>query len=335
MSDNEINKRKLEHIKIVLEKNVEPGSKPFEKYRLPFKALPEISLEEIETETKFFGKKLSFPFVISSMTGGPDKGSVINRDLAIAAEHCQVALGVGSMRVTLTKPESLKSFKIRGLCPNIPLFANFGLVQLNYGYGANEINKVIDSIEADGIFLHANHLQEAIQPEGDTNFAGLLKKLEKILPKIERPVIIKEVGSGIDFETAKKLHEIGIKWIDVSGLGGTSWTAVEGHRRNDDLGEIFKNEGIPTDQALKECSKIKGLNLIAGGGLRTGLDISKAIAMGAKMATAAKPLLAPALKSPEASIEILEKLKKELQIAMFVAGCKDLQALEKIKLVEK
>ncbi|HEX9804650.1 MAG TPA: type 2 isopentenyl-diphosphate Delta-isomerase, partial [Candidatus Dojkabacteria bacterium] len=280
-------------------------------------------------------KTLSFPFLISSMTGGPEKAATINKNLAIAAQETKVALALGSMRVIIRHPESKTSFDIRRDCPDIPLFANLGMIQLNYGFGLDEIKEIVDTIEADGIFLHVNHLQEAIQPEGDTDYKYLLEKLAKIIDDIPVPVLIKEVGAGIDYETAKSLSDIGVKWIDVSGLGGTSWSWVEGYRRDDDLGDVFKAVGIPTDECIQQCKDIPELNLIAGGGIRTGLDIAKSIALGAKIATAAKPLLAPALESPEASINALEKLKKQLEIAMFSAGIGNINGLEQAELVQK
>lgn len=328
-------KRKSEHIKIVLNENVQPILSPFHKYVLPYKALPEINLNDIDTTIKFFSKKLSFPFLIASMTGGEEKGKQINKNLAIAAEESNVALALGSMRVTLEKPESLKTFQVRKYCPSIPLFANLGLVQLNYGYGADEINKIIDSIEADGIFLHINHLQEAVQPEGDTNFKGLMNKLEQVIKKVTRPILVKEVGAGIDDKTARRLYDIGVKWIDVSGLGGTSWTVVEGYRREDALGKTFGAVGIPTDEAIKKASIIKGLDIIAGGGLRSGIDIAKSISLGATMAAIATPLLKPALTSSQACIDYVNNLKRELNVAMFCMGVKNIDGLKKITLHEK
>jgi isopentenyl-diphosphate delta-isomerase len=326
-----IKQRKLQHIKIVLEKDTQPYPSSFDKYLLPHKALPEIDLEEINTSVNFFSKKISFPFIIASMTGGEEFGKTINTNLAIAAEENNIPLALGSMRVILKKPETLDSFNVRHFCPTIPLFANMGLVQLNYGYGAKEINKLIDIIEADGIFLHINHLQEAIQPEGDTNFKGLIDKLAKILPKIKKPVLIKEVGNGIDKETAKKLSEIGVEWIDVAGGGGTSWPWVEGYRRDDDLGDIFKAESIPTDKCLINCREIQDLKLIACGGIRNGKHIALSLMLGADIASCAKPLLQPALESPEACIKLLEKYKKELKISMFIMGAKNIAELKSIK----
>ncbi|KXK25809.1 MAG: Isopentenyl-diphosphate delta-isomerase [candidate division WS6 bacterium OLB20] len=332
-NDKTINERKLDHIRIVLEEEVEPYRSSFDYFRLPFKALPEIDMAEIDTGTEFLGKKLKFPFVISSMTGGPEKGLGINTHLAEAAQEAGVALGLGSMRVILRKPESIKSFDVKKYCPDVPLLANMGLVQLNYGYGADEINRIIDSVNADGIFLHVNPLQEAIQPEGDTNFKDLLPKLEKVLPKIEKPVVIKEVGTGIDKDTAKALADAGITWIDVSGTGGTSWAGVEAYRREDTIGHLFRGEGIPTAEALIGAAGISGLNLIAGGGIRNGIHIAKAIALGAKLATAAKPLLAPSLESTDACVSVLKQLHEELTIAMFSTGARTLEELSQTELV--
>jgi isopentenyl-diphosphate delta-isomerase len=331
--DPNINNRKLDHLNIVIGKDTEPYASSFDMFQLPYLALPELDLKKIDTSITFMGRKLNFPFIISSMTGGPDKGMTINRNLAEAAEQAKVGLGLGSMRVIIRKPEAKASFDVRKYCPSIPLFANMGLVQLNYGYGADEINRIIDAIDADGIFLHVNPLQEAIQPEGNTDFSNLLSKLEIVVKKVRKPIIVKEVGTGIDPVTAKRLREVGIEWIDVSGTGGTSWAWVEGYRRKDDLGHIFREEGVPTADCLMAARKIKGLNLIAGGGVRNGIHIAKSLALGAKLATAAKPLLKPALESTESALEVLNKLEKELRIAMFCSGAANLKQMAKIKLL--
>lgn len=335
MTTPDINQRKNEHIDIVLNKEVEPLPSSFDVYQLPYKALPEIDMNEIDLSAEIFKKALSFPFIIASMTGGPEKGKQINIHLAEAAEEVGVAMGLGSMRATIEKPETLASFNIRSYCPSIALIANVGLVQLNYGFGVKELNAIIDSVEADALYLHVNPLQEAIQPEGDTNFKGLIHKLEKILPKLHAPVIVKEVGTGIDPITAKHLYEIGVKWIDVAGTGGTSWAWVEGYRRKlDSLGYLFRAEGYPTTELVQIIRyDLPKVNLIASGGVRTGVDIAKSIALGANYASCAKPLLAAALDSTEAVVAVLNNFKKELQIAMFMTGCEDLTALCKLELI--
>jgi len=330
--DTNISQRKTEHIETVLNEPVEPTVSSFSHYTLPYRALPEIDIASIDTSVSFLGKTLSFPFLISSMTGGPEKGGLINKHLAEGAERAQVALALGSMRVLLRKPESLASFDVRQYCPSIPLFGNMGLVQLNYGYGADDINRIVDLIHADGMFLHINPIQEAIQPEGNTDFSGLLSKLEAVIKKVSVPVLIKEVGTGIHPEIAKQLRDIGVEWIDVSGTGGTSWSAVENHRRNDSLGDPFDAVGIPTDQALIGARTIDGLHLIGGGGVRSGMDVAKAIMLGAKLATAAKPFLAPALENSEVVFDTLEIWKKQFRIAMFCTGVPDVTTLSKISL---
>lgn len=333
--DNQIHQRKQDHIRIVNEQDVEPIMNPLDKYRLPYSALPEIDLQKIDTNTKFLGYKLSFPFLVASMTGGPAKAGSINENLARACAEVGVGLGLGSMRIALKDEIAAKSFQVKQYCKNIPVIANLGLVQLNYGFGADEINRLLDISSADAIFLHLNHLQEAVQPEGDVNFEGLLEKLDKALPLINKPVIIKEVGTGIDYKTAKALSEIGIKWIDISGMGGTSWTVVEAYRRQDDLGFLFAEEGIPTDEALLQCKKVADMQLIAEGGIRSGLDIAKALILGADIAAAAKFLLAPALESSEACVTTLERIKRELQVALFTTGAKNIKELKSQQLVLK
>lgn len=328
-----INKRKIEHINIVQNKNVEPLKNIFDKYSLPYSALPELDLTKIDTSSKFLGKEISMPLLISSMTGGPDLAGDINKNLAIAAQKMRVPLALGSMRVVLKYPETMKSFQVKEICKDVPLIGNIGLVQLNYGIGIDEIQKIIDETKIDALFFHVNHMQEAIQPEGDVNFEGLLSKLALIIKKIKIPVLIKEVGAGIDKTSAQKFYDIGIRTIDVAGLGGTSWTSVEAHRREDDLGFLFEHVGIPTDKALAECSEIKGLSLIAGGGIRSGMDVVKSLMLGADIAGMAKPLLIPALESPEDCISYLEMVQHQIRIAMFAMGAKNINEVREKQLI--
>ena len=333
MSD-QINQRKIDHIKIVREKDVEPVKNVFDKYQLPYSALPELDLKTIDTSTNFLNCKISMPLMVSSMTGGPELAGNINRNLAIACQEAKIPLALGSMRIILKYPETLKSFQVKELAKGIPIIGNIGLVQLNYGIGIDDINKLIEQTKIDAIFFHVNHLQEAIQPEGDVNFSGLLDKLAEVIDKVQIPILVKEVGAGIDAVTAQKLYDIGVKYIDVAGLGGTSWTSVEGYRRQDELGFVFQNVGITTDKALIDCSKINGLQLIAGGGMRNGIDIVKSIMLGASLAGMAKPLLEPALESPEACIAYFEKIKHQISIALFAIGAKDINNLKEKALIQ-
>lgn len=327
MSDSQISDRKLEHIRIVLEEEVEPLPSPFARYRLPYRALPNLNLDEVDASTEFLGSRLSMPLIISSMTGGPEAAAHINKNLATAAEEMGVALALGSMRICLQDAQSGSSFKVRHLCPNVPLLANIGLVQLNYGVGVDQIKYLIDLVEADGLYLHLNALQEAVQPEGDTAFKGLVDKLTKIIPQLPVPVLAKEVGAGIDTHSAKVLLEAGVQWIDVAGTGGTSWAQVEGHRRQDRLGHVFRALGIPTDEALVHTRDIDGIRLIASGGIRNGLELATAITLGAKIGASAKPFLAPALDSADDVCAEIRQWKREFEVAMFATGSANLEEL--------
>ena len=239
------------------------------------------------------------------------------------------------MRVIARHPEASESFRVRDLCPSIPLLANLGLVQLNYGFDAGQINRLVDTVEADGIFLHVNPLQEAIQPEGDTNFESLIPKLAAIIPEIKVPIIIKEVGTGIDAESARRLRDIGIRWIDVAGAGGTSWAWVEGYRRQDRLGHVFKDTGIPTDQAIREAAAVEGLSLIGSGGVRSGLDVAKVLMMGARLGAAARPFLEPALQGRAPCLDLLRAYRREFRTAMFCVGARTVYQLRRMKLREE
>jgi len=335
----QIAQRKLDHINICLNDNIEPfkseGS-PFEKYQLQWRALPECDLNKIDISTKFFDWNIQAPFYIASMTGGEKHGRTINMNLAKACNAEGIPFGLGSMRIVNRYPASAHTFDVKEFCPDVPMFANVGLVQMNYGFGLKEINNLVDSVKADGLFIHLNHLQEAVQPEGDLNFEGLFQKLADVLPHIKVPVIVKEVGHGMDAYTAKKLSEMGVKCVDVAGVGGSSWAWIEGRRQKnykdeENLGYIFRDAGIKTDESLIQCRKAcPELKLVASGGMRNGLDMIKAVSLGADYSSCAKPFLAAAMESEEAVRALIQRYKKEMKCAMFVSGAKNLEEMKKM-----
>lgn len=326
-------KRKIDHLRICLEREVEAGLTGFESYSFVHNALPEIDFGEIDTSVKFLGKKLKAPILISSMTGGTVEAEKINKNFAQAAQKMGIALAVGSQRVAIEKPKLASTFQVRDVAPDILLFANLGAVQLNYGYSIKECQKAVEMIKADALILHLNPLQEVIQPEGNTNFKNLLSKIEKIVKHLSVPVIVKEVGCGISEKAARRLQQIGVKIVDVAGWGGTNWALIEGMRRRDkEIGEIFARWGIPTSEAIKQCAKIKGLTVIGSGGIRNGIEIVKAIALGADLVGLALPFLKPATQSSKALEAKLTQLIQELKTAMFCAGAKNIGRLSSIQL---
>ena len=297
----------------------------FERIDLKHVALPELDFARIDTTMTLFKKQLTAPILISSMTGGTAAGAGFNRTLALAAEQCGIAMGVGSQRAAIENPELAESFNIRRFAPTALLFANLGAVQLNYGYGIEECKRAVDMFEADGLYLHLNPLQEALQPEGNHNFSGLLPKIEKVCRSLPVPVLVKEVGWGIGLETARQLLEAGVTGIDVAGAGGTSWAKVEMYRQPDPLKAAihaaFGDWGIPTAGNLLQLRDLEGNPLIfASGGLRDGVDLAKSLALGAKLGGFARKFLLAARQGEEELINQIETIKKQLQTAMFVCG---------------
>ncbi|MBC8496234.1 MAG: type 2 isopentenyl-diphosphate Delta-isomerase, partial [Chloroflexi bacterium] len=237
-------------------------------------------------------------------------------------------------------PELADSFKIRDVAPDILLLANLGAIQLNYGYGVEHCQRAVEMVDADALILHLNPLQEAVQPEGDTNFAGLLKKIETVCHKLTVPVIAKEVGWGISEQAARQLVNAGIAAIDVAGAGGTSWAQVEMHRAQNDsqarLAAAFINWGIPTADSITQVRGIApDMPIFASGGLRTGLDIAKCIALDASLGGMAGPFLKAATRSLDDTILAIQEVAREIQVTMFVAGVGNLEELSNTPLVEK
>ncbi|MDZ7315291.1 MAG: type 2 isopentenyl-diphosphate Delta-isomerase [candidate division KSB1 bacterium] len=335
MTDHLTNDRKLEHISVILnDEQTDRAKHYFDRIHLVHRALPEVNLDEIDPSIEFMGKKLSFPLLISSMTGGSqEKVMVINRNLATAAQTCGVAMGVGSQRVMFTHPEARPSFELRPFAPNALLFANLGAVQLNYGFTIDHCRRAVEAVAADALYLHLNPLQEAVQPEGNVDFSGLAAKIGAVARDLEVPVIVKEVGAGISPADANLLAAQGIRYIDVSGSGGTSWSRIEHFRRQeeaDDLGLLFQDWGNPTPLALYALRPLTDrVTLVASGGIRSGIDMVKAVILGASLCGLAKPFLKPAMESAEAVIRVIERLKKEFVVAMFLLGVSNTDQLKK------
>ena len=337
-----IEERKSDHIKINLEQDVRSAlTTGLENYHFIHEALPELDLDRIDPSLSLFGKRLAAPILISSMTGGTEEAGEINQRLAEAAQEVGVAMGVGSQRAALEHPEQVPTFAItRKVAPDILLFANLGAIQLNYGYGLDECRRAVDMIQADALILHLNPLQEAVQDAGDTNFAGLGKKIEEICKKLDIPVIAKEVGWGISERTAKLLAECGVSAIDVAGAGGTSWSQVEMHRASDEftrrLAATFVGWGIPTADSILNVRKvISDMTIFASGGLKDGLDIAKCLALGATLGGMAGNFLKAAAISTEKTIETMKLTKKQIEVTMFAAGVGTLDSLKAKKLAKQ
>jgi isopentenyl-diphosphate delta-isomerase len=336
-----IEERKADHININLEKDVRSAlTSGLEKYHFIHEALPELNLDEVDTKLALFNKWLHAPVLISSMTGGTDRARTLNLRLAEAAQSARIAMGVGSQRAALEDSKKADSFQVRKVAPDILLFANIGAVQLNYGYTVDHCRRAVDMIEADALYLHLNPLQEAVQDAGDTNFAGLAEKIEKICKKMDVPVIAKEVGWGISERTAKILSNCGVSAIDVAGAGGTSWSQVEMHRAPDEftceLAATYVGWGIPTAESILNVKKaVPDMTVFASGGLKDGLDIAKCIALGATLGGMAGPFLKAAAVSTDNVIETIRLIARQIQVTMFACGVGTLEGLKDGKLIEK
>lgn len=327
--------RKGDHIRINLEEDVQfpTLTTGLENYYFMHQAVPELSLAEINTETQFLGKSLAAPLLISSMTGGTEQAHLINQHLAIAAQSCGIAMGLGSQRAALENAALAYTFKVRNVAPDILLFANVGAVQLNYGYGLDECRRAVDMVEADALILHLNVLQEAVQPEGDSNFRQLLEKIEVICKNLGVPVIAKEVGWGLSEQATRQLIDAGVAVLDVAGAGGTSWSEVEYHRATNsfdaEIARCFADWGIPTAHSLVYVRRANArVPLIASGGLKNGIDVAKSIALGANLCGLAGPFLKAADQSEEAVVEKINILTQQLKIAMLCASLPDINTLD-------
>jgi isopentenyl-diphosphate Delta-isomerase len=331
--------RKRQHIDTVLGEDVSAKgvTTGFERFFFEHRALPELDLDAVDLSCTVLGKRLAAPLLISSMTGGTEAARDINRHLAEAAQALGIAMGLGSQRAAVERPELARTYQVRDVAPDILLFANIGAVQLNLGYGVDEARRAVEMIEADALFLHLNALQEAVQPEGDRDWRDLYGKIGRLCRALPVPVAVKEVGNGIAGDIARRLAECGVAAVDVAGAGGTSWSEVEAHREADPLrrrvAHGFAGWGIPTALALIEARReVPELAVFASGGLRGGVDVAKAIRLGAVLCGTAAPVLGGATETAAAVRERMTQFMQELRIACFCTGSADLEGLRRATL---
>ncbi len=334
--------RKLEHLRINLEEDVQfrEVRNGFERYRFIHQALPDLDLAAIDLSQEFLGKVLRAPLLISSMTGGAAEAARINRHLAFGAQAAGIAMGLGSQRAAIEDESFAPTYQVRAVAPDILLFANLGAIQLNYRYGIEQCRRAVEMIQADALILHLNPIQEAVQANGNTHWAGLLNKIELIVKQLGVPVIVKEVGFGISAEVARQLASVGVAAIDVAGAGGTSWAAVESRRAPDErlraLAEAFWDWGIPTAESLVQARQgAPNTPLMASGGIRDGIEAAKAIGLGASLVGFASPMLKLANISGEAVADGIAALCDQLRVTLFGVGACNLDALRGTPFLEK
>jgi len=339
----ETRKRKEDHIRISLTRNVQARTVTtgFEDIHLIHRALPEIDRQKIDLSTTVFNHKFAAPIIAGAITGGTPKAARINATIAEAVEELGLGMGVGSQRATIENRKLEETFAVvRKKAPTAFLIANIGGVQLVHGYGLKEVKKAVKMIEADALAIHLNALQEAVQPEGQTSFKGVLAKICEVAKQLDKPVIVKETGAGIACEEAQRLEALGVAGIDVSGVGGTSFAAVEYYRARKRensfqrrLGDVFWDWGIPTATSIIEVAQTVSIPIIASGGIRNGVEVTKALALGASLASLSQPVLEVAAKDVKQTSGALSLLMEELRNTMFLTGAQSIRALQKKPLV--
>lgn len=322
-------KRKLEHIKICLEKNVERGSTGFEDVKLIHSSLPEVDYNSINMSIDFLGKRLNYPIVIEAMTGGCKEAEKINKILASVAQELGIAFGVGSQRAALEDESLIRTYQVRDVAPNIFLIANLGILPK---LRVEEYQHAIDMIDADALAIHLNPLQEVVQTEGDRNWSNCLEHLKNICQFVKKPIIAKETGAGINGEVALRLESIGVAAIDIAGYGGTNWLVVEELRSGRNL-SVFEDWGIPTAVSLIDVKRVVKLPIIASGGIRNGVDATKALVLGADLVGVALPLLKLASKGKQYVLRWLKGFIEEMKMTMFLVGAKNVSDLKNKRFV--
>jgi isopentenyl-diphosphate delta-isomerase len=333
--------RKAEHISICLDEKAQArkATTGFEDVQFVHRALPEVDKAKIDVSTTVFGHMFSAPLIVGAMTGGTAEATRINAAIAEAVETLQLGMGVGSQRAAIENPKLAETFSVaRKKAPNAFLIANIGGIQLVHGYGVKEVKQAVEMIDADAVAVHLNALHEAVQPEGQTSFKGVLAKICEVAGEIDKPVIVKETGAGIAAEDAKKLERAGVKAIDVDGAGGTSFAAVEYYRSEAGsvqrfLGDVFWDWGIPTAVSLVETAQTVKIPVIASGGVRSGMDVAKSLALNACLGSVCQPALEAAVKGAKATEQLLSRLIDELRNVMFLVGARKVEDLAKTPVV--
>jgi isopentenyl-diphosphate delta-isomerase len=329
-------RRKLSHIRISLCKKVRSQREAgFEDVHLVHRALPEINAREISLESDMFGRMVSAPLIIESMTGGVPSAAKINAKLARIAQELRIGMGLGSQRAAIEEKSLAYTYRIaRENAPDVPIFANIGCPQISNKDAIKIAQEAVDMIEADGLFIHLNTLQESIQPEGQTDFKGILTRIKEITNGLSVPVLVKETGAGICKETAIQLENVGVKGIDVSGVGGTSWAAVEYYRSpQQTLGKIFWDWGIPTVASIVEVSRSTKVKVFASGGIRNGLHLAKSLALGAHYGGIALPILHWIMKGEKYARKELVRIIQELRATMFLVGALNIEAMRNAPII--
>jgi isopentenyl-diphosphate delta-isomerase len=333
--------RKTDHISICLDEKTQARkvTTGFDDVQFVHRALNEVNKAKIDASAKVFGHKFSAPIIVGAMTGGAEEATRINAVIAEAVENLQLGMGVGSQRAAIEDPKLAKTFSVaRKKAPNAFLIANIGGIQLVHGYGVKEVKQAVEMIDADAVAIHLNALHEAVQPEGQTAFKGVLAKICEVTAEIDKPIIVKETGAGMAAEDAKKLEKAGVKAIDVGGVGGTSFSAVEYYRSETCsvqhfLGDAFWDWGIPTAASLVETTQTVKVPVISSGGVRSGVDVAKSLALNACLASVSQPVLKTAVKGAKPTEQLLSVLIEELKTAMFLVGAVKVRDLAKAPVV--
>ncbi len=338
-----VSSRKDHHLDVVLKHDV--GSRGpaigLGRYTLEYDALPELDLADVDLSVSLLGKSLRAPLIVGAMTGGSERAASVNARLARAAAKVGIGMALGSQRAMLLRPELGKTFAVRSEAPSLPLlFGNVGAVQLNYGVTRGDLEAMVESVSADALFFHLNPLQEAIQPEGDTRFSGLADRMREVVAALPFPVLVKEVGSGLSERTAIKLSKLGLAGVEVAGVGGTSWAHVEAHRAapasvHAEVGRRLAGFGVETADSLVIARRVFDERVvIASGGIRTGMDVAVALAMGADAVALAAPLLGPAHESDEAVVRALDSILYELRVICFCTGARTIADLRRVRVID-